>query len=64
MQIKNHARISAAAISFVAFEGWELLLFGQDRMKDPKATARRAICLPYFERESLADGIGVLERAL
>jgi hypothetical protein len=33
-------------------------------MKNPKATARRALYLPYFERESLADGIGVLERAL
>ena len=33
----------AAAISFVAFEGWELLLFDQDQMENPKTTARRAI---------------------
>lgn len=33
----------AAAISFVAFEGWELLLFDQDQMENPKDTARRAI---------------------
>jgi amino acid transporter len=35
----------AAAISFVAFEGWELLLFDQDQMDDPKETARQAIYL-------------------
>jgi amino acid transporter len=35
----------AAAIALVAFEGWELLLFDQDQMEHPKATARRAIYL-------------------
>jgi amino acid transporter len=35
----------AAAISFVAFEGWELLLFDQDSIEDPHATTRRAVYL-------------------
>jgi amino acid transporter len=33
----------AAAISFVAFEGWELLLYDQNSIDDPKTTVRRAI---------------------
>lgn len=33
----------AAAISFVAFEGWELLMFDQGTIKDPKKTIRKAI---------------------
>ncbi|MFB6080462.1 MAG: APC family permease, partial [Haloferacaceae archaeon] len=33
----------AAAISFVAFEGWELLMFDQDSIEDPERTVRRAI---------------------
>jgi len=33
----------AAAISFVAFEGWELLLFDQDSIEDPQATVRKAV---------------------
>ncbi|MFB6164593.1 MAG: APC family permease [Haloarculaceae archaeon] len=37
--------IVAAAISFVAFEGWELLSFDQDSIRDPAATTRKAIYL-------------------
>ncbi|MFB6204523.1 MAG: APC family permease [Candidatus Nanohaloarchaea archaeon] len=33
----------AAAISFVAFEGWELLMFDQDSIKNPKETIKKAI---------------------
>ncbi len=33
----------AAAISFVAFEGWELLFFDQDSIENPKATVKRAV---------------------
>jgi len=33
----------AAAISFVAFEGWELLMFDQDSIVDPEETVRTAI---------------------
>ncbi|MFB6141396.1 MAG: APC family permease [Halosimplex sp.] len=33
----------AAAISFVAFEGWELLMFDQDSIEDPQDTVRTAI---------------------
>ncbi|MFB6125638.1 MAG: APC family permease [Halanaeroarchaeum sp.] len=33
----------AAAISFVAFEGWELLLFDQDTIRDPENTVRKAV---------------------
>ncbi|MFC7128902.1 APC family permease [Haloferax chudinovii] len=33
----------AAAVSFVAFEGWELLLFDQENIADPRETVRKAI---------------------
>ena len=33
----------AAAVSFVAFEGWELLLFDQESIRNPRTTVRRAI---------------------
>lgn len=33
----------AAAISFVAFEGWELLFFDQDSIEDPIETVRKAV---------------------
>jgi amino acid transporter len=33
----------AGAIAFVAFEGWELLAFDQDSIRNPKETVRRAI---------------------
>ena len=33
----------AAAVSFVAFEGWELLLFDQGSIRDPQSTVRRAV---------------------
>ncbi|ELZ74353.1 cationic amino acid transporter [Haloferax larsenii JCM 13917] len=33
----------AAAISFVAFEGWELLLFDQESIEDPRETVKKAI---------------------
>ncbi|GGN22859.1 APC family permease [Halarchaeum nitratireducens] len=35
--------VSAAALSFVAFEGWELLTFDLDSIEDPEATVRKAI---------------------
>ena len=33
----------AAAVSFVAFEGWELLLFDQETITNPRETVERAI---------------------
>lgn len=33
----------AAAISFVAFEGWELLLFDQENIANPRETVKKAI---------------------
>ncbi|MFB6180103.1 MAG: APC family permease [Halorientalis sp.] len=33
----------AAAISFVAFEGWELLMFDQGSIRDPESTVKKAI---------------------
>lgn len=33
----------AGAIAFVAFEGWELLAFDQDNIRDPEETIRKAI---------------------
>lgn len=35
--------LTAAAIAFVAFEGWELLLFDQDSIDNPRETVRKAI---------------------
>jgi amino acid transporter len=35
--------LTAAAISFVAFEGWELLMFDQDSIRNPAETVRKAI---------------------
>jgi amino acid transporter len=35
--------VIAAALSFVAFEGWELLLFDRDSIKNPAETIRKAI---------------------
>ncbi|WP_323171152.1 APC family permease [Natrialba sp. PRR66] len=35
--------IVAAAISFVAFEGWELLLFDQNSVRNPRETVPKAI---------------------
>jgi len=35
--------LTAAAISFVAFEGWELLMFDQKSISNPKETVRKAI---------------------
>lgn len=35
--------VAASALSFVAFEGWELLTFDLDSIADPQVTVRRAI---------------------
>ncbi|MFB6187376.1 MAG: APC family permease, partial [Halobacteriaceae archaeon] len=35
--------LTAAAIAFVAFEGWELLMFDQESINDPETTLWRAI---------------------
>lgn len=35
--------VIAAALSFVAFEGWELLLFDRDSIENPAETIRKAI---------------------
>ncbi|GGM67062.1 amino acid transporter [Halarchaeum rubridurum] len=35
--------VSAAALSFVAFEGWELLTFDLDSIENPEETVRKAI---------------------
>lgn len=35
--------LTAAAIAFVAFEGWELLMFDQESIRNPSETVRKAI---------------------
>lgn len=35
--------LTTAAIAFVAFEGWELLMFDQESIEDPRETVRKAI---------------------
>ncbi|MFB6104469.1 MAG: amino acid transporter [Halobacteriaceae archaeon] len=37
------APIMAAAVSFVAFQGWQLLYYDQERITDPVATIRNAV---------------------
>ncbi|MFB6074867.1 MAG: APC family permease [Haloarculaceae archaeon] len=50
----------AAAISFVAFEGWELLLYDQDSIRDPKATVRKAIYISVVSATVLYALIAVV----
>lgn len=45
--------VVAAAISFVAFEGWELLLFDQDSIAKPESTVRTAIYLSILAATAL-----------
>lgn len=35
--------LTAAAMAFVAFEGWELLMFDQDSIENPRETVRKGI---------------------
>lgn len=35
--------LMAAAVSFVAFQGWQLLFYDQEAIKDPKDTIRKAV---------------------
>lgn len=35
--------LTAAAIAFVAFEGWELLMFDQESIENPRETVRKAV---------------------
>lgn len=37
--------LTTAAIAFVAFEGWELLMFDQESIENPRETVRKAIYL-------------------
>ncbi|MFC6988095.1 APC family permease [Haloplanus sp. GCM10025708] len=37
--------ITAAGVSFVAFQGWQLLFYDQESMADPVSTIRKAIAL-------------------
>ncbi len=37
--------IMAGAVSFVAFQGWQLLFYDQDRIEDPVSTITRAVYL-------------------
>ncbi len=42
-QLTTPGPVVAAAISFVAFQGWQLLFYDQDSIADPVATIRRAV---------------------
>ncbi|WP_049987642.1 APC family permease [Halobellus rufus] len=37
--------LMAAGVSFVAFQGWQLLFYDQERIEDPTRTVRRAVAL-------------------
>lgn len=50
----------AAAISFVAFEGWELLLFDQERIHDPKETVKKAIYISLVTATALYAVIAIV----
>ncbi|WP_459192769.1 APC family permease [Halosimplex sp. J119] len=42
-QLPSFGPVVAAAVSFVAFQGWQLLFYDQERIADPVATIRRAV---------------------
>ena len=42
-QLTQFGPVVAAAISFVAFQGWQLLFYDQDSISDPVATIRKAV---------------------
>jgi amino acid transporter len=42
-QLSGGGPLVAAAISFVAFQGWQLLYYDQESIKDPANTIRRAV---------------------
>jgi len=42
-QLTSFGPAVAAAVSFVAFQGWQLLFYDQERITDPVATIRKAV---------------------
>ncbi|MFB6267080.1 MAG: APC family permease [Halodesulfurarchaeum sp.] len=55
-RLQGFGPIMAAAISFVAFQGWQLLFYDQESIQDPVETIRRAVYLSI----PVAVGIYVL----
>ncbi|MFC7204343.1 APC family permease [Haloferax namakaokahaiae] len=45
--------VIAAAVSFVAFEGWELLFFDQDSIENPTETVRKAVYISIVSATAL-----------
>lgn len=54
----------AAAVSFVAFEGWELLLYDQESIRDPEETIRNAIYISIGVATALYAAIAVVTTSL
>ncbi|GAA0192270.1 APC family permease [Halobaculum roseum] len=43
--VASFGPIMAAGVSFVAFQGWQLLFYDQENMSDPVGTTRRAVLI-------------------
>lgn len=54
----------AAAVSFVAFEGWELLLYDQESIRDPEETIRNAIYISIVAATALYAANAVVTTSL
>ncbi|WP_121823630.1 APC family permease [Halostella salina] len=56
--------VVAAAVSFVAFQGWQLLLYDQDAIADPVETIRRAIYVSIPVAVLVYVGVAVVTTSL
>jgi amino acid transporter len=64
VDLKAFGPLSAAAVSFVAFQGWQLLFYDQDRIGDPVATIRRSILLSIPVAVAIYALVGVVTTTL
>ncbi|WP_181684955.1 APC family permease [Halorhabdus salina] len=62
--IDGFGPIMAAAISFVAFQGWQLLFYDQDTIADPVGTVRRAVYISIPVAVAIYVLVGVVTVAL
>ncbi|MFB6234880.1 MAG: APC family permease [Halopenitus sp.] len=56
--------IMAAGISFVAFQGWQLLFYSQDSFEDPMETIRRAVYISVVAAVGIYVVVGVTTLSL
>lgn len=56
--------VVAAAVSFVAFQGWQLLMYDQDAIADARETIRRSIYVSIPVAVSIYVGVAVVTTSL